>query len=206
MPLSAFDSVFPKIPLGGKRCKIILRGSPGFNPVALLPVIMEEAAESGRCAPCDPRAHRSGPDYRGSPWYTPAPEEQRYNPAYRPDSPCWDGKYDNGTYSCHDCECRHSDGICCRPLMAPTPIYPEMPQYVPTSPQYGFRTPEEEPAQLPPSMEWTPPADSSDDDEPAPAKRTRYNTPVMFDTVAVEQRIAESFATALERGQVIYIE
>ena len=77
---------------------------------------------------------------------------------------------------------------------------------MPTSPQYGFRTPEEEPAQLPPSMEWTPPADSSDDDEPAPAKRTRYNTPVMFDTVAVEQRIAESFATALERGQVIYIE
>ena len=83
--------------------------------------------EEGRCAPCDPRAHRSGPDHRGSPWYTPVPGELRYNPAYRPDSPCWDGKYDNGTYSCHDCECWHPDGICALMefplLIAPLPTY-----------------------------------------------------------------------------------
>lgn len=42
---------------------------------------------------------------------------------YRPDSPCWDGKYDHGVYICHVCECCHPDGICCGPLMAPTPTY-----------------------------------------------------------------------------------
>ena len=88
------------------------------------------APGDGRCAPCDPRAHRNGPDHRGSPWYTPVPGELRYNPAYRPDSPCWDGKYDNGTYSCHTCECWHPDGVCFGPLMefplliAPPPTYP----------------------------------------------------------------------------------
>lgn len=84
------------------------------------------APGDGRCAPCDPRAHRSGPDHRGSPWYTPVPGELRYNPAYRPDSPCWDGKYDDGIYSCPNCECWHPDGVCYGALMAPTPTYPPL--------------------------------------------------------------------------------
>jgi hypothetical protein len=156
--MSAFEKIPNKIPLAkiveiancnfNCKCKAGPSRFPNFNCncKTFTPIQTQDEDEDeeidlctamppdGRCAPNDPRAHRTGPDYMGSPWYTPVPGATytSYTPVWRPDSPFWPGQYDGGVYICHECECTHADGICPGAL-PPSPQY-DPAQYVPSSP------------------------------------------------------------------------